>query len=116
VKYLHGLTQLRYVFVYPHEKDLVLGGPAEPWVAKETSVTGKRSGRPMLQLDDFVVEPKPCAIAAVTAAIAHAAASAPTNFLRNIGNLLALRFAEQRLELDPASILGAGGKTDVWAG
>jgi len=55
VKYLHGLTQLRYVFVYPHEKDLVLGGPAEPWVAKETSVTGKRSGRPMLQLDDFVV-------------------------------------------------------------
>ena len=55
VKYLHGITQLRYVFVYPQERDLVLGGPAEPWVASESSVTGKRTGRPVLQLDDFVV-------------------------------------------------------------
>jgi hypothetical protein len=55
LKYVHGLTQLRYVFVYPEEKDLVIGGPAEPWVINGPEVTGRRSGRPMLQLDDFVV-------------------------------------------------------------
>ena len=29
IRYLEGLTQVRYVFVYPEEKDLVIAGPAE---------------------------------------------------------------------------------------
>lgn len=55
LKYIHGITQLRYVFVYPQDKDLVIGGPAEPWVVEGADVTGRRSGRPVLQLDDLVV-------------------------------------------------------------
>jgi hypothetical protein len=57
IKYLGGMTQIRYVFVYPEEKDLVIGGPCEPWVVeKETGLYayGRQSGRPVLQLDDLV--------------------------------------------------------------
>jgi hypothetical protein len=57
VRYLGGLTQVRYVFVYPHEKDLVVAGPAEPFVVHEGGLfaTGKRTGRPVMQLEDLVV-------------------------------------------------------------
>ena len=52
---IHGLTQLRYLFVYPDQRDLVVGGPAEPWVSVAGGAVGKQSGRPVLQFDDFVV-------------------------------------------------------------
>src|SRR5437867_27897 len=57
LRYLGGLTQIRYVFVYPDEKDLVIAGPAEPFVVQESGLyaSGKRTGRPVMQLDDFVV-------------------------------------------------------------
>lgn len=61
VRFLGGLTQIRYVLVYPQEKDLVIAGPAEPWHVAQggpglmTHVVGKRSGRPVMQLDDLVV-------------------------------------------------------------
>jgi hypothetical protein len=57
VRYLKGLTQIRFVFVYPEEKDLVVAGPAEPYVSQEGGLyaVGKRTGRPVMQLDDFVV-------------------------------------------------------------
>lgn len=61
LRYLGGLTQLRYVFVYPEEHDLVIAGPAEPWVVVRGQgdstefVFGKRTGRPVLQLDDLIV-------------------------------------------------------------
>ena len=56
LRYLGGMTQIRYVFVYPDEKDLMIAGPAEPWVEDKEKfyASGKRSGRPILQLDDLV--------------------------------------------------------------
>jgi Protein of unknown function (DUF1598) len=57
LKYVGGMTQVRYVFVYPDENDLVIGGPSEPWVVeKQTGLYayGRKSGRPVLQLEDLV--------------------------------------------------------------
>lgn len=55
VRYLYGLTQVRYVFVYPQEHDLIIGGPAEPIDATNpASPVGKRTARPIMQLDDLV--------------------------------------------------------------
>jgi hypothetical protein len=54
LRYLSGMTQLRYVFVYPD--DLVIAGPAEPFDAKnKLSPTGKVTGRPVMHLEDIVV-------------------------------------------------------------
>jgi hypothetical protein len=57
LRFLGGMTQIRYVFVYPEEKDLVIAGPAELFtVSKDgTYAAGKLSRRPVLQLDDLVV-------------------------------------------------------------
>lgn len=57
LRYLGGLTQVRYVFVYPQEKDLVIAGPAEPFAVLDDGLyaIGRRSGRPVMQLDDLVV-------------------------------------------------------------
>ena len=61
LRYLGGLTQVRYVFAFPSEHDLVIAGPAEPWhVARGHEdvveyVAGTRTGRPILQLDDLIV-------------------------------------------------------------
>jgi len=57
LRYLGGLTQVRYVFVYPDEKDLVVAGPAEPFkvVGDGMYAIGTKSGRPVMQLDDLVV-------------------------------------------------------------
>ncbi|MEX2317373.1 MAG: DUF1598 domain-containing protein [Pirellulales bacterium] len=56
VRYLAGLQRVRYVLVYPEQKDIVLAGPAEGWrVNSLGSVVGKASGRPVLLLDDLLV-------------------------------------------------------------
>lgn len=57
LRFLGGMTQVRYVFVYPEEKDLVIAGPAEPFSVSGDGLyaTGKLSRRPVLQLDDLVV-------------------------------------------------------------
>jgi hypothetical protein len=57
LRYLGGLTQIRYVFLYPDDKDLVIAGPAEPFVLQEGGLyaSGQRTGRPVMQLDDLVV-------------------------------------------------------------
>lgn len=58
LKYLGGMTRIRYVFLFPQDKDLVIAGPAEPWVTNAADplyVTGKKTGRPVLQLDDLIV-------------------------------------------------------------
>jgi hypothetical protein len=56
---LAGLTQIKYVFVYADEADggeIVVAGPAEGWKYDDAGRSvGRESGRPMLQLDDFVV-------------------------------------------------------------
>jgi hypothetical protein len=56
VKYLAGLARVRYVLIYPEQKDIVIAGPAEGWrVNALGSVVGKSSGRPVLLLDDLIV-------------------------------------------------------------
>jgi hypothetical protein len=60
LRYLGGLTQLRYVFVFPEDKDILIAGPAEPWRVLRSDgdatdyVVGTTTGRPILQLDDLV--------------------------------------------------------------
>jgi hypothetical protein len=57
LKYLGGMTQIRYVFVYPDEKDIVIGGPSEPWVVEKPTglyAYGRKTGRPVLQMEDLV--------------------------------------------------------------
>ena len=57
LRFLGGMTQLRYVLVYPDEKDLVIAGPAEPFTVSKDGLyaVGKHSRRPVLQVDDLVV-------------------------------------------------------------
>ena len=55
LRYLGGLTQLRYIFVFPQEHDLIIAGPAEPIDSgNPLQPTGRRSGRPIMQFDDFI--------------------------------------------------------------
>ena len=59
--YLAGMTKLQYVFVYPEEKDLVIAGPCEPIVADfPERPVGRRTGRPLLRLDDVVTALRTC--------------------------------------------------------
>lgn len=56
LKFLAGLTQLKFVFLYPETSDVVLAGPAEGWEILEAGdVVGRQSRRPVLQLDDLIV-------------------------------------------------------------
>jgi hypothetical protein len=55
-RYLAGLQRLTYVFFYPEEKDIVIAGPAEGWMADPSGrVIGIHSGLPVLELEDLVV-------------------------------------------------------------
>jgi Protein of unknown function (DUF1598) len=55
VRFMAGLTRVRYVLVYPEEHDVVLAGPAEGWrVDQRGSVVGAASGQPVLLLDDLM--------------------------------------------------------------
>ena len=55
LKYLGGLTQIKYVFAYPDERELVIVGPYEPWdTTNPVQAVGKTTGRPIIQLDDLV--------------------------------------------------------------
>lgn len=54
--FLAGLQEVRYVFVYPGQHDIVLAGPAEGWTVNESgAIVGGASGRTVLRLADFVV-------------------------------------------------------------
>lgn len=56
VRYVAGLQRVRYVLLYPEQKDIVIGGPAEGWkVDLHGSVVGATSNRPVLTLDDLMV-------------------------------------------------------------
>lgn len=56
VRFLAGLQRVRYVFVYPELRDIVLAGPAEGWTVDEDGfIVGSTTGRPVLQLDDLLV-------------------------------------------------------------
>jgi hypothetical protein len=54
--YLAGLQKIEYVFAYPDQQDIVIAGPAEPWVVRDdSSVVGKTSGLPVLRLEDLLI-------------------------------------------------------------
>ncbi len=56
IKYLAGLQQIRYVFVYPQQRDIVLVGPGEAWqVDRRGNLVGVGTGRPVMLLDDLLV-------------------------------------------------------------
>src|SRR5690348_10771967 len=56
LKYLGGMTHLRYIFVYPESHDLVIAGPFEPVDASNRfEPVGTRTGHPVMQFDDLVV-------------------------------------------------------------
>ncbi len=56
LRFLAGLQRIRYIFVDPDNKDIVLAGPAEPWkVDALGNVVGVNSGCPVLRLDDLLV-------------------------------------------------------------
>ncbi len=55
LKYLQGLTQIRYILLYPDDKDLLIAGLAEDIDASNPmQPRGKLTGRPILQLDDLI--------------------------------------------------------------
>lgn len=73
VRYLGGLTSIRYVLANPKEKDILLVGPAEGWKFDQAGcLIGKISGKPIIQLEDLItfmrawnrpqVEPITCSI------------------------------------------------------
>jgi hypothetical protein len=55
VCFLAGLQEIRYIFVYPEQKDIVLAGFGEGWrVDARGNVVGITTGRPVLLLDDLL--------------------------------------------------------------
>jgi len=55
MKYLAGLQRIQYVFVFPEENEIVIGGPAEGWKLNDAGrAIGESTEEPVLQLDDFV--------------------------------------------------------------
>lgn len=55
MKYLAGITRLKYVFVYPESGDIVIAGPAEGWYDDLSGrIVGMDTGRPVLELQDLV--------------------------------------------------------------
>ncbi|HET6327192.1 MAG TPA: DUF1598 domain-containing protein [Planctomycetaceae bacterium] len=55
MQHLAGLSQVRYVFVYPEQQEVVIGGPAEGWKYDASGrAVARESGRPSLFLDDLV--------------------------------------------------------------
>ncbi len=55
VLFLAGLQDIRYVLVYPEEKDIVLVGFGEGWrVDNFGNIVGVTTGRPVLVLDDLL--------------------------------------------------------------
>jgi hypothetical protein len=55
MRHLAGLSQVRYIFIYPEEREIVIGGPAEGWQYNGDGIpVGVNTGTPTLQLDDLV--------------------------------------------------------------
>ncbi|MDA1051759.1 MAG: DUF1598 domain-containing protein [Planctomycetota bacterium] len=53
---LAGLQRVKYVFVYPDSRDVVIAGPACDWTTDtEGRSVSTTDGSPILQLEDFVV-------------------------------------------------------------
>jgi hypothetical protein len=56
IRFLAGLQQIRYIFVYPEQNDIILVGPGEGWkVDARGNMVGVTTGRPVMLLDDLLV-------------------------------------------------------------
>ena len=56
VRFLAGLQEIRYVFVYPERQDIVLAGPGDGWkVDARGNIVGATNRRPIMLLDDLLV-------------------------------------------------------------
>jgi hypothetical protein len=95
VTYLAGLQRVRYVFVYPERKDIVLVGPAEGWKMDALgNIVGLTTNRPVLMIDDLMValrSGKASRVGAITCSIdptpdGLARLQALTDQLTSIGN------------------------------
>jgi len=55
-RHLAGLTRLRYVFLFPDTRDIVIAGEAGAWVEDGVGrAVSLENGRPVLELDDLCV-------------------------------------------------------------
>lgn len=53
---LAGITEIKYMFVFPETQDIVIAGPAGAWTKDgEGRRVSTESGRPTLNLDDLIV-------------------------------------------------------------
>jgi hypothetical protein len=67
VAFLGGLQDIRYVFVYPEQKDIVLVGFGEGWrIDGHGNIVGITTGRPVLFLDDLLTALRTAATSAQT--------------------------------------------------
>jgi hypothetical protein len=56
MRYLVGLTRIKYVFFLPDTNDIVIAGPAEPWADDLSGRSrGIETGRPVVLLEDLIV-------------------------------------------------------------
>ncbi len=54
--HLAGLARLEFVFCLPEQKDIIIAGPAEGWIADPSGrAVGAVTGRPVLELADLAV-------------------------------------------------------------
>jgi hypothetical protein len=55
LRFLSGITQVKYLFVFPDDHDIVIAGVSEPLDATDKlQPIGKTTGRPVVHLDDLV--------------------------------------------------------------
>ena len=56
IRFLAGLQQIHFVFVYPEQRDIILAGTGEGWkVDARGNMVGITTGRPVMLLDDLLV-------------------------------------------------------------
>lgn len=56
LRYLDGLVKIERIYAVPDRDDLIIAGPSEPWdTGNPSRVRGRRTGRPMITLDDLVL-------------------------------------------------------------
>jgi len=94
---LAGLTRVQFVFVYPDQQDIVLGGPAEGWrIDDRGNVVGQTTGQPVLQLDDLLVALRTAKAAATDRGISCSIDASPDG-LKKIRPLLNSRTLNETL-------------------
>ncbi|MDB5347457.1 MAG: hypothetical protein JWP89_5834 [Schlesneria sp.] len=115
---LAGLSQVKYVILYPDSHEIVIGGPAEGWQYNlEGQPIGTTNRRPTLQLDDLVtvlrtfargeesfgcsINTRDAGVLALTdfAKTSHARGSLSPSSVRNWANQLQQKLGRQDIEI-----------------